>query len=203
MNFLKGFIISALIHSAIFGLLYGYVEWRKVNALSTMDIDLKQSSLIIKPANALKTASQYRPEEIWFLQTIKHLGAAPKQAVKLPEKTQEAATVECPPPCPQNPGDWLAASAASYRPEWIQGMMTDADYPQDARKEGVEGSVKAVVLIDAYGEVKKVEIIDASDPRFSKVVEEKLKNAKFKPALDSNGNPINVRMVLPVIFKLQ
>jgi len=203
MNFFKGLVLSAFIHALIFGMLYGYVEWRKVNEFSAIDIDLKHSSLIIKPANALKGANQYRPEEIWFLQSTKHLGAAPKQAVKIPEKTQESATVECPPPCPLNPNDWVAASAASYRPEWISGMITDADYPQTARKEGVEGSVKAVVLIDSSGNVQKVEIIDSSDPRFAAVVQEKLKTAKFKPALDSQGRPINVRMVLPIIFKLQ
>ncbi len=203
MNFLKGLVLSAFIHVSIFGILYGYVEWRKINLLSSMDIDLKHSSLLLKPANALKGAQQYRREELWFLQTGRHLGVVPKQPLKIPEKTQEEATAECPPPCPQNTQDWLAVASASYRPEWITGMITDADYPQDARKEGVEGTVKAEVLIDFSGIVRKVEILESSDPRFGSVVEEKLKYARFKPALDSDGRPINVRMVIPVIFKLQ
>jgi len=203
MNFLKGLVLSAFIHATIFGLLYGFVEWKKINSASTIDIDLKQSSLILRPPNALKGFARLKEEELWLLESGKHMVRAPLQTVKIEDKNKEATTVECPPPCPQNPSDWLAAASASRRPVWVEGMITDADYPQTARKEGVEGIVKAEVLIDSSGIVRNVEIIESSDQRFGSVVEEKLKNARFKPGLDSDGKPINIRMIIPVVFKLQ
>ncbi len=199
MKFYKYFAISALGHIVFFALFYSLILLWKHSAMPVMDIDLTGSSLLLRPLkNIEKKPLLYNEKNDWFI------GKAVKQAV--PKKTPvvaEEKPAECPPPCPDNPGDWIETGSLSRRPVWAEGMIIESDYPQDARRQGKEGRVLAEVFIDAGGKVRDVKIIESNDSRFTALVVEKLTNAKFEPALDKSGRPSAVRMILPVVFELK
>ena len=70
-------------------------------------------------------------------------------------------------------------------------IFTADDYPTEAIRKHHEGLVRFRASIDAKGKVTKCEIIQSSgypelDARTCKLVRDR---AKFKPALDENGNP--------------
>ena len=62
------------------------------------------------------------------------------------------------------------------------------------------GDVLVMFVIDEHGLVVDPEIINSFDIFIDKVVIDKVKQIKFKPALQ-NGRPIKVRYSLPILFK--
>jgi TonB family protein len=181
MNFLKGITVSVLIHASILCFCVAFIHWRVKN-IPAVDIDLQNSSLLLRPRNAVKYGV-FEPYQQWLI-------AARARAA--PAKLTLTAA----------PADWAPAASSARKPEWIMGMITENDYPPDAKKQGLEGEVRVEVFIDASGKVRDAKIIRSTDPRFSAVVLDRLKRSTFQPALDNNGNPIAVRMSVPVIFEL-
>jgi protein TonB len=102
----------------------------------------------------------------------------------------------------ENPGDWIPAAAASRRPEWIQGHITEDDYPRDLRREGKQGKVVVELLIDAVGVVRDVKLLQASHPQFNDLVLTRLRVSRFRPAYDQNGEAAPCRLILPIVFEL-
>jgi TonB family protein len=210
MKLLKGFSFSLLIHALLFSAGFGYIAWEKAHAVSVMDIDLHNSSLLLRP----KQISGGRrlmtiPLEPWYLTTNKRtVPAVPK--VPQPRPTEEpilsAPVADNPnlngPPGPGTAPEWVPASLAAHSPDWVEGFITEDDYPPVARKQGKEGRVVAVALIDAQGIVRDVQITEGSYPEFNQLVLERLKAAKFLPARDQNNQPIGVRMTIPIVFEL-
>jgi TonB family protein len=202
MKFYKYMAVSALGHVIFFALFYSLVLLWKNSALSVIDIDLTGSSLLLRPfKSAEKMPVVYNPANDWFIgDNVKRVIAVQTAKTPVPE---DKSVYECPPPCPTNPSDWIDSGSLSRRPVWAQGMITEDDYPQDVRQQGKEGSVKVEVLIDAQGTVRDVKILQSNDSRFTELVTEKLKKARFEPALDKTGRPAAVRMVLPIVFELR
>ncbi len=91
----------------------------------------------------------------------------------------------------------------SRQPSWVGGLISQDDYPMEMRKQKKEGRVIVELLIDVEGYVKSVSIVQGADPAFNEVVLQKLKDARFRPALDQTGQPINCRVRLPIGFKLE
>lgn len=200
MNMFRGIVFSLLAHAVLLFVCLGFVQLQKANLTGFMEIDLGSDSLILKPADAVR-AKKSAAADIWYIQLKGIAGVVIKPV------TNTAAAIDttsvCPPPCPLVSSDWKAASLASRKPQWLEGMITENDYPPEARKRGEEGMVKVQVLIDTKGEVRDVVIISAKNESFSVLVKEKLMNSRFSPALDAEGNPINVRMMMPVVFRLK
>jgi len=87
-------------------------------------------------------------------------------------------------------------------PEPVQNIQSLVEYPDVAKRAGLEGKVIASALIDIDGRVKKVEI-DKSDYKvFEDAAREALMKARFTPA-KQNGQPVKVWYTLPIVFKLQ
>jgi protein TonB len=76
------------------------------------------------------------------------------------------------------------------------------EYPIAARKQKKEGTVVLAVTIDKNGDLKDVEILEASDPLFIKPSIDALKKSSFLPA-SRNGVPLTVKAILPIRFALQ
>src|SRR5581483_5115974 len=110
-----------------------------------------------------------------------------------------------PPPVEPSPTPSPEPSTAvvSRLPSWQSGLIEEEDYPMEMRKEKKEGRVIVEMLVDVGGNVKGVSIVQGADPAFNDVVLDKLKDAKFRPALDKTGRPINCRVRVPIAFKLQ
>ena len=80
-------------------------------------------------------------------------------------------------------------------------VKTSIGYPDEARDQGVEGTVVARVLVDSLGKYVKHVIISETDRLLSDAVSEKLPNLTFTPA-KAGGKTINFWVNLPFRFKL-
>ena len=174
---LAGILVSGLLHVILFGVAMGIILWGEAHAVYRMDVDMNSAPLL-----TLKAKPTPLPET-WIL--------AQKAVATPPPKVQ-------PTPTPEPEG----AVAASREPSWVGGMIGEDDYPMAMRKEKKEGRVIAELLIDVTGSVRSVSILQGADPAFNAVVLEKLKDARFRPALDKSGQPMNCRVRLPIAFKL-
>ncbi len=96
----------------------------------------------------------------------------------------------------------VAAVVTARQPSWVGGLIEEDDYPMEMRKQKKEGKVIVELLINIEGNVDGVKILQGADPAFNEVVLEKLKAARFRPALNQLGQPINCRVRLPISFKL-
>ena len=88
--------------------------------------------------------------------------------------------------------------------EMMKFIQNSLKYPEAAKAAGVEGKVFVQFVVKADGSIENVEIMrssgDASlDAEALRVVKAM---PKWKPAMNK-GKAVNVRFVLPVVFKLQ
>jgi TonB family protein len=73
-------------------------------------------------------------------------------------------------------------------------------YPPDAKREGVKGTVYIKILIDRDGNPKDFYVRSSPDNRLKLAVLDKLKYAKYKPAL-LNGKPVKDWVQIEYEFK--
>lgn len=204
MKLAQGFAWSLLIHGLLFFGGAGYLAYKTAHAGAVMEIDLVHSSLLLRPRPAAGPARVVPPEP-WYLAAGRKAQAA-ASAVRTPPPVEppEEQTAAPEETASGEPGEtFLPVAAASRIPEWVDGLITEEDYPATARNQGREGKVVATVSIDAEGRVKDVQIAAGSYPEFDQLVLERLRSARFRPARDQNGDPIAVRMSLPIVFELR
>ncbi len=192
-------LLSVVAHVALYGGGLVWLAWQR--DAQYMEIDLQSSSLLLRPKGL--EASAPRPvQEPWLL-SIGKISPRPQPLSSTAAQHADSDSAVCPPPCPSSSSDWMPAAAASRRPEWSEGLIGEDDYPLDMRKANIEGLVVAEVLIDAMGQVRKVDISQSQNSSFSQVVMQKLLASRFHPALDREGNPVAVRVRLPIRFELR
>ncbi len=75
-------------------------------------------------------------------------------------------------------------------------------YPEEARKQGIEGMVLVNVLVDASGEVVQAKIERSDAPVLDKAALDAIRRWKFTPAVSKEDEPVAVWMTIPVKFKL-
>lgn len=206
MKLIRGLSLSILIHGLLFSGGAGYLAWKNTQAGLVMEVDLLNSSLLQRPKSA---AGRLRvmPSEPWYLTTGKPVAQAVLKAkAPLPAEPAEEQTTAT----ENQTGNggvteetWFPAAAAARIPEWVDGIITEDDYPAAARRQGKEGRVVATVSIDSTGRVRDAEITEGSYPEFNQLVLERLKGARFRPARDQNDHPISVRMSIPIVFELR
>jgi len=80
---------------------------------------------------------------------------------------------------------------------------TDPKYPEEAKKEKIQGAVKLDAIIGTDGRVVGLKSAESPDERLTKAAMDAVKNWKFKPAVNSKGKPVQVKITLTVNFKLQ
>src|SRR5262245_16050624 len=73
------------------------------------------------------------------------------------------------------------------------------EYPEEARRAGVEGTVALSGIIDADGNVKDVAVV-TSIPLLDQAAIDAFKQFKYKPAT-KGGRPISVRFTVTLDFK--
>jgi len=76
------------------------------------------------------------------------------------------------------------------------------EYPEEARRLGIEGAVVARVYIDEQGNPERVEIVKSPHPLLSDAVEKTLQHARFSPA-KSHQKPVAVIFELTLRFRLK
>ena len=86
------------------------------------------------------------------------------------------------------------------KPEAIS--RRDPDYPDAARRARIEGNVTLEATIDKHGNVTGARVLASLPMGLDKAAVDALMKWKFKPATLS-GQPVNVRYVVNIAFKLQ
>jgi TonB family protein len=78
------------------------------------------------------------------------------------------------------------------------------EYPEAARKAGIQGTVWVNLLVGVDGKVKDVKVIKMNDgsPEIQQSALDAAKKYTFKPALKAN-KPVEVWATLPFNFKLK
>ncbi len=74
-------------------------------------------------------------------------------------------------------------------------------YPFQFKREGIEGWVKLVIILDERGNVIKATIKESSHKEFEKPSIEAVMQWKFEPGT-MNGKPVKVRRLQPLSYKL-
>jgi protein TonB len=75
------------------------------------------------------------------------------------------------------------------------------NYPEMARKNGIEGKVVVQVFVDKLGRPAKVQIAESSNRLFDPAAMEAVQKTHFTPAIQ-NQTPIGVWVTIPIVFSL-
>lgn len=96
------------------------------------------------------------------------------------------------------------AAFAEVMPEPVGGMaavVKKISYPEMARKNGVEGKVYVLVMINEKGGVDDVKVIRGIGAGCDEAAVRAVKECKFNPG-KSKGAAVKVKLSLPISFKL-
>lgn len=89
-------------------------------------------------------------------------------------------------------------------PELVGGLasiMQDLRYPEVAKNAGVSGRVIVQFIVDKDGNVVDPEVVRGVGSGLDEAALEAVRKAEFKPGMQ-RGEPVRVKMSLPVTFKL-
>ena len=75
-------------------------------------------------------------------------------------------------------------------------------FPDRAREMNIEGTVKAIIVVNYLGKVTSVDVVKSPDPSFTREVKRVLLTWRFKPA-KNKGVPVNVRFSKELEFRLE
>jgi len=76
---------------------------------------------------------------------------------------------------------------------------TAPEYPKDARRQNLSGSVKLRLLIDARGTITDTKVLEYTDARFVGPSQDAAKHWQFSPALNAN-RPVSLSLDVQIIF---
>lgn len=77
------------------------------------------------------------------------------------------------------------------------------DYPQQARRRGIEGLVLLEAILDREGRIEDNIKVLQSIPSLDEAAQRALRRWRFKPARDNDGRPLRVILEVPIRFVLK
>ena len=118
-------------------------------------------------------------------------------------------TVNAPPPPPPPPPPPVAPTepeifdVAEVQPELIGGAgAIQPEYPEFARRAGIEGRVIVQFVVDERGNVVDPVVVRSPNDLLSEAALTEVRTLKFTPG-QQRGRPVKVRFSLPVTFRLR
>jgi len=90
-------------------------------------------------------------------------------------------------------------------PEPIGGLyaiQSKIKYPEEAKRNGVEGKVFIQAFIDETGNVVEAKVIKGVGHGLDEAALDAVKQTKFSPG-KQKGKPVKVQVTIPIVFKLQ
>lgn len=90
----------------------------------------------------------------------------------------------------------------TQEPEPIVPIGQLVQYPDSARRAGIEGKVVVSALIEKNGSVSKVLLVRGAHPLLDTEAVRVYRSAKFTPGMD-DGKPVRVWITQSINFKLQ
>jgi TonB family protein len=103
---------------------------------------------------------------------------------------------------PEAPGTGQPAKPAGITEPVIVTRVLP-QYPEEAKKNKIEGVVVLDVVIDADGSVLDVAALEDPDPQLTQAAIKAVRQWKFRPAVDSAGKPVSVHSAVSLRFKLK
>lgn len=97
-----------------------------------------------------------------------------------------------------------ALGSNGQRPQIIGGrgsFYLSIEYPEDARRKGIQGRVILDFIVDTEGRTKNIRVLQSLHPSCDSAAVAALERTRFVPG-QHNGRKIPVRMRLPVRFQL-
>ncbi|MFB6247767.1 MAG: energy transducer TonB [Salinibacter sp.] len=91
------------------------------------------------------------------------------------------------------------------RPEILGGrglLSLHLEYPAAARRQGIEGKMKVQFTVDTDGKARNIVVSKSLHPLCDSAAVDAIRAVRFRPGT-YQGQPIPVRMSLPIRFKLQ
>jgi periplasmic protein TonB len=83
----------------------------------------------------------------------------------------------------------------------MQELQSRLKYPEEARKNGVEGKVTIQCYISKEGKILKTRIVQSDNPLLEEAAVNAIKQITFTPAIQ-DGKPIGLWMTIPITFTL-
>ncbi len=83
----------------------------------------------------------------------------------------------------------------------IAGIQQRIEYPEIAKRAGVQGRVFIKAFVDEHGNVNKVELIKGIGAGCDEAAMDAVRATKFKPG-KQRGVPVKIQVSLPILFKL-
>lgn len=93
---------------------------------------------------------------------------------------------------------------AGDEPDIVGGqraLYLNLRYPEEARREGIEGRVIVEFVVDGEGRVHRAEVIKSVHPALDSAAVEAVRRTTFSPGTHQ-GEEVSVRMHLPIRFEL-
>jgi protein TonB len=119
----------------------------------------------------------------------------------------ESLETSAPPPSPEEEEEeeQEVFVVVEDRPELIGGMAAlqkAVEYPEFAKKAGIEGRVFVQFVVDEQGNVQNPQVTRGVHKLLDQAAVEAVKEMKFKPG-KQRGKAVKVQMSLPVTFRLR
>jgi protein TonB len=114
-----------------------------------------------------------------------------------------SAEVAPPPPADSDPSEEYFI-AVEEMPEPVGGLAAiqrNVEYPEIARRAGVQGRVYILAYVNEQGDVTKVEVLRGIGAGCDEAAAKAVKNAKFIPG-KQRGKPMKVRVSIPIRFEI-
>jgi protein TonB len=95
--------------------------------------------------------------------------------------------------------------AVEEMPEPIGGIaaiQSLIEYPEIAKRAGVEGKVYVLAFVDERGNVTSAKILKGIGAGCDEAAIDAVRKTKFKPG-KQRGTPVKVQVSIPIVFKLQ
>lgn len=83
----------------------------------------------------------------------------------------------------------------------LAAVFKKVNYPEIAKKAGISGKVYVMAFINESGNVDDVQVIKGIGGGCDEAAVEAIKKSKFIPGKNA-GNPVKVKLSLPITFKL-
>ena len=118
------------------------------------------------------------------------------------------ARVPAPPPPPVLPDehdDSAVVDFAEVQPELIGGLgglQSRIEYPEMARRVGIEGQVVVQFVVDERGNVVDPVVLRSPNELLSEAALKAVRESRFTPG-QQRGRPVKVRFAVPVTFRLR
>ena len=109
-----------------------------------------------------------------------------------------------PPPEPERAPEPEIFEVVEQMPELvggIEGLQGRIDYPEFARRAGIEGRVFVQFVVDEQGNPSDIRVVRGIGGGCDEAAVAAVRASRFSPGLQ-RGRPVKVRMSLPVTFRL-